>query len=211
MGAFTRITLAGCAAGIALSVGGTAAVAAASSTSSTPRPAGAVHAAAAMSCADLDQVFQTPQTNGTYPVTVVSNQPDGIVGYGGEQYSYSYPSGGVSGQFANGQLTGSTSNYLFSDRSTFIPPTGGGFGGASQPFSINAPVPLSYTLARTGAGQYTVGLNFGSGINRQFSFAAQCIGESLVGYTRAIGNNEYTDDATYTITIGTFVPTTIIH
>jgi hypothetical protein len=206
----TRITLAACAVGLTLGAGGTAAVAvAAAGGPDTPHATGTVHPATAMSCADLDQTFQSPQTNGMYPVTIVSNQPDGIAGFTGSVYPSTV--GGAPGQFSGTQLSGATSDYLFSDRTTFTPPPGGGFGGTYQPFSINAPASLSYTLARTGPGQYTVGLNFGADINRQFSFSAQCIGESLVGYTRAIGNNEWTDDATYTITIGNFVPTVPIH
>ena len=214
MKAFTRIALAVSAAGVVLSGGVTAAVAAsgtASATPATPHPAGTAHAAAALSCAGLDQLFQSPQTNGTYAVTIVSNQPDGLVGFAGSTNSAYVPSGGVPGRFSGTQLSGSTNNYLFSDRATFTAPQGGGFGGVYQPFSINSPAPLSYTLTRAAAGQYTIGLNFGSGINRQFSFTGQCIGEALVGYTRAIGNNEWTDDATYTVTIGGFVPDPIIH
>lgn len=211
MKAFPRLMLAVCAAGTALGVGGTAAFAEAGSGSAAPHTARTVRTAAAgMSCAGLDQVFQSPQTNGRYPVTIVSNQPDGIAGFAGTQYAWS-PTGGVDARFSGNQLSGSTSNYLFSDRSTFIPPTGGGFGGSYQPFSINAPVPLSFTLSRAGAGQYTIQLTFGTGINRQFTFGAQCIGEALVGYTYAIGNNEWTDNATYAITIGNFVEDVPIH
>jgi hypothetical protein len=216
---FARGVLAVCAAGIALGVGGTAAASAASTPSSpnrskpsqspnSPRPR---RAAAALSCAGLDQVFQSPQSGGGYPVTVVSNQPDGIVGFGGSSGSFAGPANGIQGRVSGpNQLSGSTSGYLFSDRTTYTP-SQGGFGGTYQPFSINGPVPFSFTLTWTGSGQYTIGLNFGTGINRQFSFSGQCIGEALVGYTRAIGNNEWTDDATYTVTIGTFAPDPIIH
>ncbi|MEZ0112988.1 hypothetical protein ABH920_007013 [Catenulispora sp. EB89] len=213
MKGFTRIALAVCTAGIVLSGGVTAAVAASGGTAeaaTAPHAAGVARAAAGLSCSGLDQVFQSPQTGGSYPVTVVSNQPDGIVGFGGTPYGYG-GSDGVPGRFSGGQLSGSTGGYLFSDRSTFIPSGGGGFGGSYQPFSVSSLVPLTYTLTRNGAGQYTIGLNFGTGINRQFSFSAQCIGESLVGYTNAIGNNEWTDNATYVVTIGNFVPDPVIH
>lgn len=211
MRVFPRTLLAGSAAAVVLSIGATAAVAASGGASATPRASGVSPAATVgLGCAGLDQVFQSPRSDGSYPVTIVSNQPDGIAGFAGSQNAFA-SSGGVPGRFSGGQLSGSTSNYLFSDRSTFISsPGGGGFSEAFQPFSINAPVPLSYTLNKTGPGQYTVGLTFGTDINRQFSFATQCIGESLVGYTHAIGNHEWTDYATYTISVGDFVPDPII-
>ncbi|NUR59862.1 MAG: hypothetical protein HOV87_14505 [Catenulispora sp.] len=212
MRVFTRFTLAVCTAGIVLGAGGTAAIAAAGSTSAAPHTTRATGTAqaAALSCAGLDQVFQSPQTNGHYPVTIVSNQPDGIVGFAGSEGAGN-PPGGMWSRFSGTQLSGSTSNDLFSDRTHFTRDPGGGFGGTYQPFTINAPASLSYTLSRAGAGQYTVGLTFGADINRQFTFTAQCIGEALVGYTNAIGNNEFTDNATYAITIGNFVADPIIH
>jgi len=217
MRAFTRIALAISAAGTALAVGGTAAVAAASNSASgtasgTPHPTTRVArpAVAGLSCAGLDQTFQNPQTNGSYPVTIVSNQPDGITGFAGAETIYGATSSGIPGRFTGTQLTGSTGNYLFSDRSTYIPSPGGGFG-TYQPFSINGPATLTYTLTKNSPGHYTIALNFGANIYRQFTFPAQCIGESLVGYTSAIGNNERTDDATYTITVGNFAADPIIH
>jgi hypothetical protein len=147
-----------------------------------------------MDCNALDQLFQTLRTNGTYKVTIVSNQPDGIVGYG------------VTGGRWTGQsvLSGSTDRYLFSDRTVTLPSSDPIFVGPENPFAVTAPESIDVTVASQGNGQYFVQLNFTGGINRQFAIAGQCTSGAIVGTAPAIGNNEHVDDAVYVVTVGGF-------
>lgn len=151
-------------------------------------------------CADLDQLFTSLQGNGSYRLTIVSNQPDGIVGFSGRfpgNFSLNARRSGP------GALSASSSNYLFSDR-TFNTPSNGPFVGPAQGFSIYVHESVTVSVQHTGAGQYLVTLNFTGAINRRFEIPCQCIGEAIVGYTNAIGDNEYADHATYVVTIGRF-------
>ncbi len=150
--------------------------------------------------ADLEQLFTSLQGHGTYRLTVVSNQPDGIVGFCGRFPTNFSLNARLSGP---AELTASSDNYLFSDR-TFNTPSDGPFAGPAQGFSIYVHEPVTVSVRSTGAGQYLVTLNFTGGINRRFEIPCQCVGEAIVGYTNAIGNNEYVDHATYVVTVGTF-------
>ena len=158
-------------------------------------------------CATLDQLFQNLQDGGAYPVTIVSNQPDGIVGFGG---TFPGSTGLTMRKKGPGQLSGDTRGYLLSDR-TFDTPPQDGFVGPPQGFSIFGPDPLSASVQRDGTSQYTLLLHFTGGINRTYEISAQCVGEAIVGVANAIGNNEHVNSATYTVTVGSFVPDPVIH
>lgn len=151
-------------------------------------------------CADLDQLFRSLRSNGTYRLTVTSNQPDGIVGFCGHFPGNFSVNARQSGP---GELTATTTNYLFSDR-TFDAPSNGPFVGPAQGFSIYAPEPVTVTVRQPADGQYLVVLHFTGGINRRFEIPGQCVGEAIVGYTSAIGNNEHAHRATYVVTVGRF-------
>lgn len=151
-------------------------------------------------CTDLNQLFTTLRGNGTYRMTVVSNQPDGIVGFCGHFPTNFSLNARRSGP---GELTASSNNYLFSDR-TFNTPSSGPFVGPAQGFSLYAHESVTVSVRQTGAGEYLATLNFTGGINRRFEIPCRCVGEAIVGCTNAIGNNEHAHHATYVITVGGF-------
>jgi len=151
-------------------------------------------------CADLERLFTSLRGDGTYRLTVVSNQPDGIAGFCGRFPGNFTLNARLSGP---GELTASSDHCLFSDR-TFATPSDGPFTGPAQGFSIYAREPVTVSVRSAGAGQYVVILNFTGAINRRFEFPCQCVGEAIVGYSNAIGATEYADHATYVVTVGPF-------
>jgi len=148
-----------------------------------------------MDCNQLNGRFQEQRVPGVYEVTIVSNQLDGIVGFGGQF-------GGVLQlrKVAEGRLQGGTGSYLFSDRTFALGPF------ALQPFSAKNEdlVSMNVTIQSEGNGQYLVELDiFGGG--RHFVINGQCIEGAIVGSGPAIGASEPVETAIYTITVGRFI------
>ncbi|MEV6638971.1 hypothetical protein [Amycolatopsis sp. NPDC051371] len=127
--------------------------------------------------ADLDRLFASLQGHGTYRLTVVSNQPDGVAGFCGR----------LPGNLTlNARLSGPGELTAASD----------GSPGAREPVTVS--------VRSTGAGQYLVVLNFTGEINRRFEIPCQCVGEAIVGCSNAIGANEYADHVTHVVIVGPF-------
>jgi hypothetical protein len=142
-------------------------------------------------CADLERLFTSLRGDGTYRLTVVSNQPDGIAGFCGRFPGNFTLNARLSGP---GELTASSDHYLFSDRTFAVPSA-----GSPQEFE-----PVTVSVRSTERGQYLVILNFTGAIDRRFEIPCQCVGEAIVGHGNAIGAHEYTEQATYVVTVGPF-------
>jgi hypothetical protein len=141
-------------------------------------------------CGSLDQLLQAPRTGGGYPVHVLSNQPDGIVGYGGAlRWNGSAFQGTMQGP--TGTNSPGPQGYLFSDRLLNGPvPPQPPFQGPPQGFALRGAEPIAASVQRLGGGSYRVHLQFTGPVNRTFDFTGQCVGSAVVGTAPAIGSAE---------------------
>lgn len=151
-----------------------------------------------MDCAALDLIFENLNANGTYSVTVVSNQPDGIAGFGALL---------MRSDAAEPQtLKGAAERYLFSDRAVPSASQDPSISRPDQPFGLAGGEPVTASITRQTPGRYRLQIKFTGAINRAFDFEGQCMGAAIVGTAPAIGNSEGVDTAVYVVTTGRFTP-----
>lgn len=160
-----------------------------------------------MDCNLLTNIFDNLERQRRYHVTIVSNQRNGVVGYGKVEMTKEVEMSLV----GRGQ-------YLRSDRISLIPigppesgpPPGGGFQPRyEQPFSTRPEVAetMSLIIRPSGDNRYKVDGDFE---NRPFSFEGQCIQGAIIGSAPAVGVTEPNETAIYTITVDDSPPP-IIH
>ena len=151
------------------------------------------------------QVMSTP--NSSAVISMTSNQPDGLVtatlSRGFTVFDNNQVARGILKPISGSALQGS-SLMLFSDRSLYVPDPNqqpGGFDtGNYQPFSDQATSPVTITLTLLSSGTYQLELNI-SGLNRDFQFPLNLIGDLAYGVTAAIGNSEPVAHATHLISL----------
>ena len=141
--------------------------------------------------ASIDYVFhQVISAGGAGDMTIVSNQPDGLV---------TYTSGSLY-KISDSALQGNAS-MLFSDRLLDYPDPGGGPVLLQNRFSGQASQALQITLTSPSSGTYELELNIPSPFNRDFHSPLTVYGDLAYGSTSAIGNTEDVDYATYLISL----------